>query len=316
MIGAWLYRSVVELRNYCFDHEILRSRRLSWPVISVGNISVGGSGKTPFVIMLGELLAQRGIQVDVLSRGYRRSTTGTLHVSADGSADEFGDEPLLVARKLRCPVFVGEDRFDAGLAAEETIPPSESMKVHLLDDGFQHRQLDRDFDIVLVNEEDLSDKLLPAGRLREPLASLRRASVVVVGEGFAEDRLPRGNFQLWRNQRTVLVPQLKQSVVAFCGIARPQSFFSAVRAHGLDLREEICFRDHHRYTLGDVKRLAAAQAKHPGSELITTEKDVVNLGTHAARLKPVIVPLETRLAKAEEAVDFMLAKISERRGTA
>ena len=313
MIGASLYRSVTALRNYCFDHEILRARRLSWPVISVGNISVGGSGKTPFVIMLGELLRQRGIEVDVLSRGYRRTTTGVLRVDPDGTPEQFGDEPLLIARKLGCPVFVGEDRFDAGLEAEQTIEGAQASRAHLLDDGFQHRQLNRDFDIVLLNQEDVSDKLLPGGRLREPLSALRRADVVVVDQDFPEDQLPQGEFQVWRIEQNVVVPELKQSAIAFCGIARPQRFFSALRNSGLDLREEIVFRDHHRYTSDDIAQLTAAQARHPGSQLITTEKDAVNLGAHATGLSFSVVPLETRLKRAETAIASMLAKISERR---
>ena len=115
---GWLYKSVVGLRNAMFDRQLLRARKLAWPVVSVGNISVGGSGKTPFVIMLGQLLAEKGIWIDVLSRGYRRSTQGVLTVNAQGTPDEFGDEPLLIARKLRCPVIVGEDRFEAGLQVE------------------------------------------------------------------------------------------------------------------------------------------------------------------------------------------------------
>ena len=313
MIGASVYRSVVAMRNYCFDHEILRSRRLSWPVISVGNISVGGSGKTPFVIMLGELLRQRGIEVDVLSRGYRRGTNGVLRVDPNGTPEQFGDEPLLIARKLGCPAFVGEDRFDAGLEAEETIGGAQANRVHLLDDGFQHRQLHRDFDIVLLNQEDFSDKLLPAGRLREPLSALGRADVVVVDQDFPEDQRPRGEFQVWRIERNVIVPELNRPVIAFCGIARPQRFFSALRKHGLDVQEEIVFRDHHRYTSDDVARLAASQAQHPGSQLITTEKDAVNLGPHITDLKAIVVPLETSLLIADEVLDVTVRKISERR---
>src|SRR5690349_18775610 len=291
MIGASMSRSVVAVRNYFFGHEILRARRLSWSVISVGNISVGGSGETPFVIMLGELLRQLGIEADVLSRGYRRATTGVLRVDPDGSPEQFGDEPLLIAHKLGCPVFVGEDRFDAGLEAEETVGGAQENRVHLLDDGFQHRQLHRDFEIVLLNQEDLSDKLLPAGRLREPLSALGRADVVVVDQDFPEDQLPRGKFRVWRIARGVMVPELNHPVIAFCGIARPQRFFSALRKHGMDVREEIVFRDHHRYTSDDVARLAAAQARHPGSQLMTTEKDAVNLGPHTTELKRIVVPL-------------------------
>ena len=313
MIGASLYRSVVAVRNYCFDHEILRARRLSWPVISVGNISVGGSGKTPFVIMLGDLLKQRGIEVDVLSRGYRRATTGVLRVDPDGTPERFGDEPLLIARKLGCPVFVAEDRFDAGLEAEQTFGDAQANRVHLLDDGFQHRQLHRNFDIVLLNQEDLSDKLLPAGRLREPLSALQRADVVVVDLDFPQDQLPRGEFQVWRIERNVVVAKLDRPVIAFCGIARPPRFFSALRKHGLDVRGEIVFRDHHRYTSDDVARLIAARACHPGSHLITTEKDAVNLGVHTTELMATVVPLESRLLNASAAVDFMLAKVARLR---
>ena len=312
MIGDSLYRSVVALRNYCFNHEILRARRLSWPVISIGNIRVGGAGKTPFVIMLGELLARRGIEVDVLSRGYRRTTNGVLRVDPAGAPEQFGDEPLLIARKLGRPVFVGEDRFDAGLEAEETIKAPRGNRVHLLDDGFQHRQLHRDFDIVLLNQEDLSDKLLPAGRLREPRSSLRRADVVVVNQDFPEDQLPGGEFQLWRVERTIITPELNGPVIAFCGIARPQRFFSALRAQGMDVREEIVFRDHHRYTTDDVARLAAAQARRLNSRLITTEKDAVNLGVHKAELNPFVAPLETRLLSPEKALDFLFATLSGR----
>ncbi|HKT24339.1 MAG TPA: tetraacyldisaccharide 4'-kinase [Terriglobales bacterium] len=310
MIGVSLYRAVVALRNSCFDHEILRARRLSWPVISVGNISVGGSGKTPFVIMLGELLKQRGIEVDVLSRGYRRATTGVLRVDPNGTPEQFGDEPLLIARKLGCSVFVGEDRFDAGMEAEETIGGAQANRVHLLDDGFQHRQLYRDFNIVLINQEDLSDTLLPAGRLREPLTALNRADVVVADQDFPEEQLPRGDFQVWRTEGNIAIPELNQPVIAFCGIARPQRFFFALRAHGIDVREEIVFRDHHRYASDDVARLIAAQARYRGSQLMTTEKDAVNLGTYAAELNCVVVPLKTKLIDTEKVMQFMSGKMS------
>src|ERR1700736_1357516 len=113
-----LYSAATELRNTMFDRGILKSYRLRRPVISVGNISVGGSGKTPFVISLGELLKQRGITFDVLSRGYGRETHGVLAVDPAGAARDFGDEPLLIARRLGCPVVVGESRYKAGMFAE------------------------------------------------------------------------------------------------------------------------------------------------------------------------------------------------------
>ncbi len=162
----------VTIRNTLYDRGVFKAHKLRGPVISIGNISVGGSGKTPFVIALGELLIRRGIQFNVLSRGYGRKTRGVALVDRNGPPEEFGDEPLLIARKLNVPVAVGENRFKAGLFVENEFGP----QLHLLDDGFQHRSLARDFDIVLVNSEDSSDRLLPAGRLREPITSLRRAN--------------------------------------------------------------------------------------------------------------------------------------------
>src|ERR1700727_1695903 len=163
-----IYGAVVGGRNALYDRDLLRARHLQGGVISVGNLSSGGSGKTPFVVLLGGLLKARGIRFDVLSRGYGRKSRGVLLVDPGGLATDFGDEPLLLARLLQAPVIVGEDRFQAGRFAESRFGP----QIHLLDDGFQHRGLARDFDIVLVAPEDARDSLLPAGRLRERLRAL------------------------------------------------------------------------------------------------------------------------------------------------
>src|ERR1700736_5639794 len=169
-----LYSAATELRNTMFDRGILKSYRLRRPVISVGNLSVGGSGKTPFVIALGELLKARGIRFDVLARGYRRKTPGVLVVETDGNAADFGDEPFLICRRLGVPVIVGESRYEAGRVAEQKF----HSQLHILDAGFQHRSLARDFDIVLLTERDFDDRMLPSGRLREPLSSLQRADAI------------------------------------------------------------------------------------------------------------------------------------------
>jgi tetraacyldisaccharide 4'-kinase len=310
-----LYGSVVNARNSLYDRQIFKARRLSWPVISVGNISVGGSGKTPFVIMLGGLLSGRGISVDVLSRGYGRSSTGVLAVDARSTLSAVGDEPLLIARKLRCPVFIGSSRHAAGLMAEREQRPATLNGLHLLDDGFQHRQLHRDFNVVLINDEDLADSLLPIGRLREPMNSIRRADAVVVSDTFPVDRLPFGNFQVWRSRRISSVPSLKAPVIAFCGIARPQRFFAELRENGIDVREEVRFRDHHQYDKADIARLLAAKSRIPGAELVTTEKDAINLGSHLARLAPFVIPMQIELQDAESCLNHMLRVVTERHGS-
>src|SRR5712671_4026335 len=145
-----LYGAVTSSRNALFDRGVLHARRLEQPVVSVGNLSAGGAGKTPFVIALGDLLKERGIRFDVLSRGYRRRTRGVLVVDPQGSASDFGDEPLLIARKLGVPVVVCDSRYEAGRMAEQKF----QTQMHLLDDGFQHRSLARDFDILLMAPDD------------------------------------------------------------------------------------------------------------------------------------------------------------------
>src|SRR5271166_5073441 len=180
-----LYGAAVRVRNELYDRGMITVQRLQGPVVSIGNLAVGGSGKTPFLILLGELLKQRGVAFDVLSRGYRRQTQGVAIADPGGSARDFGDEPLLIARKLGVHVVVGEDRRQAGELAEATFGP----QLHLLDDGFQHRQLARDFDVVLITSTDAQDSLLPTGRLREPVASLVRADAVVLTNDTPTDGL-------------------------------------------------------------------------------------------------------------------------------
>src|SRR5208282_5230691 len=221
-----LYTAAAALRNTLFDRGVLSSRRLEQPVVSVGNLSVGGSGKTPFVIALGELLKGRGIRFDVLSRGYGRKSRGVLVVKPDGNAAEFGDEPLLIARRLGIPVVVGESRYAAGRVAERKFQP----RLHILDDGFQHRSLARDFDIVLMAERDFDDRMLPSGRLREPLSSLARADAIVLPAGLAADHPALRQKPIWRMEREVVLPSTPSAPVVFCGIARPEQFFAQVRA--------------------------------------------------------------------------------------
>jgi tetraacyldisaccharide 4'-kinase len=305
-----LYGAATALRNTLFDRGVLSSRRLERPVVSVGNLSLGGSGKTPFVIALGELLKARGIHFDVLSRGYGRKTRGVLIVETDGNAADFGDEPLLIARRLGVPVIVGESRYEAGRVAERKFQP----QLHVLDDGFQHRSLVRDFDIVLMTERDFDDRLLPSGRLREPLSSLRRADAIVLPAGLAGDRPALRQKLIWRIERELVLPSLPSAPVVFCGIARPEQFFAQVRAAGITPAAEIEFRDHHAYDRSDIARLLAMRGNLGAGGFLTTEKDAVNLGSLQLDLKPfAVAALSLTLNHPTDAVDAVLARtISER----
>jgi len=305
-----IYGGVVGARNALYDRGLLQARSLQGPVISVGNLSAGGSGKTPFVILLGELLQARGIKFDVLSRGYGRKSRGVLLVEPGGLAQQFGDEPLLIARRVQVPVIVGEDRYEAGKFAEQRFGP----QMHLLDDGFQHRGLARDFDIVLVTPEDARDRLLPAGRLREPLRALQRADAVVLASGAAPDAFPLKGKTVWKVRRGIVPQNIPERPVVFCGIARPKNFLLQLRAAGIDPVAEAFFRDHHAYAEKDVHDLLQLRARSEAGGFVTTEKDAVNLGGYLDALAPLaVVPVKMQLEDAANVVDTMLRVIEEKR---
>ncbi len=307
-----IYGAVVETRNYLFDRGILHSHKLAGPVVSVGSISVGGSGKTPFVILLGELLKQRRIRFDVLSRGYGRKSRGVLHVAPQGSASDFGDEPLLIAQRLGCPVFVGESRCQAGLVAESKFGP----QLHILDDGFQHRWLARDFDIVLLTADDVHDGLLPGGRLREPMSSLKRADAIVLMNEM-ESSLAVSGETVWQVRRSVQVSGAPDRPLVFCGIARPQKFVEQLREVGIEPQAEKFYRDHHAYTAADIRDLLALRDQTHAGGFITTEKDAINLGPNLTKLGSVAVArVHMELLSPADALDTMLRTIAERKGSA
>ncbi len=307
---ATIYGAVVGARNSLYDRGLLRAQRLAGTVVSVGNLSTGGSGKTPFVLLLGELLKARGITFDVLSRGYGRTTRGAMAVDPAGSPRDFGDEPLLIAQRLQVPVFVGESRFEAGRLAEAKFGP----QLHLLDDGFQHRALARDFDIVLLTPQDAEDRLLPAGRLREPLRNLRRADALVLPSDAPPEKFPLEGKLVWRVRRGILPRHVPPRPVVFCGIARPQIFVQQLRAANIEPAAEAFYRDHHPYSDKDVRELLQLKQQSEAGGFLTTEKDAINLGNHLYALHPLsVVPVRMELHDAANAVDTMLRAIAERK---
>ena len=303
----------VRARNALYDRGVARAHKLRGPVVSIGNLSVGGSGKTPFVLLLGELLKSRGVKFDILSRGYGRRTRGVALVDPAGSARDFGDEPVLLARRLAVPIVVGEERYLAGVFAEKKF----GAQLHLLDDGFQHRSLARDFDIVLVTPEDIRDRLLPAGRLREPLTSLRRADAVVLTSGASKDSPPlEGKLDgrlVWRVRRGIVPVDVPARPAIFCAIARPRNFVLQLRTAGIEPVAEAFYRDHHRYREQDIRDLLNLKKRSEADGFVTTEKDAVNLGGFLSALEPLaIVPVKMELTDPANAVDTMLARIAER----
>jgi tetraacyldisaccharide 4'-kinase len=294
-----LYASLVRARNARFDRT--PAQRLRWPVISIGNLSVGGAGKTPLVICLADLLQREGLHPDVLSRGYRRSSHAIERVDSAGIAERFGDEPLLIAQATGLPVYVGANRFEAGQLAERELP---SPGIHLLDDGFQHRQLARSLDIVLIHRSDLQQRLLPAGRLREPLSSLRRADVIMLRQEDAELESVLRSYvsnecRFWRIRRTLALKTPVERAVAFCAIARPREFFDGLIAAGAVIAERISFRDHHRYRMADIDRLAKLGRRTGCDAFVMTAKDEVKLDPAMRSRLNAVAPLSTAALTVE-----------------
>jgi len=307
---APLYAAAVGAKNFAYQQGWARQKRLRGPVISVGNLSVGGSGKTPLTIRLAQLLVERGIAVDVLSRGYGRRSNAVERVAVGGSAEEFGDEPLLIARAAGVPVFVGASRYRAGLLAEAAGPA-----VHLLDDGLQHRELARDVDMVVLHRSDFVERLLPAGRLREGFSALSRAHIVVMRQEDEdlEGELRRRGFAgpVWWTERRLEVPPGAR-VVAFCAIARAEEFFSGLRLSGVGAVAKRAWRDHQRFTQADVAELIELRRQHEAEVFVTTEKDLVRLGPELQRKLESAAPLRAaklsvRLRDEAAAVDQLLA---------
>jgi tetraacyldisaccharide 4'-kinase len=231
-------------------------------------------------------------------------------VEPGGLPQEFGDEPLLIARKLQVPVIVGEDRYEAGCFAESRF----GARLHLLDDGFQHRALARDFDIVLVTPQDSADQLLPSGRLREPLHSLRRADAVVLASGASADAFPLERKLVWRVRRGIVPKNVPPRPVVFCGIARPQNLVLQLRTANIEPVAEAFYRDHHAYTEKDVRELLQLKKRSEAGGFVTTEKDAVNLGGFLSALEPLaVVPVKMELSEAANAIDTMLHKVEERK---
>jgi tetraacyldisaccharide 4'-kinase len=324
-----VYRLALGLREVQMRVGLKPVRRLRWPVVSVGNLSAGGAGKTPLTIALAKALTARGVYVDVLSRGYGRHRSAVpLLVDPSGAAETFGDEPLVIAREAEARVFVAAERYAAGLLAERASrrvseaasqQPGESagqrVGVHLLDDGFQHRQLHRDVDILLLSGSDLADHLLPAGNLREALDASERADVFAIPEDepevadWVKSRGWKGT--LWRVRRRMDVPRIEGLVAAFCGIARPEQFFEGLERAGARLAARFAFPDHHRYTAGDLERVTLAAQKAGATALLTTEKDRVRLGAMTISLPMQTVPLRIEIENEPAAIDWLMRRMGD-----
>ncbi|HIJ81049.1 MAG TPA: tetraacyldisaccharide 4'-kinase [Desulfuromonadales bacterium] len=295
-LASWFYSLVLKLRAYLYRRGIFKTCRLPRPVLSIGNITVGGTGKTPFTVFCARYLLAQGHKVAVLSRGYGGSLEGQTCIVSDGatvmmSARECGDEPYLLATKVPgLMVVIGSDRYAAGQLAMAQLQPD----IFLLDDGFQHLRLHRDLNLLLLDYAQPfgNGRTLPAGVLREPREAARRADVILY------TRCPSGAVKtsdmsdkltcMSQHQLSDVIalagrPVLpfsdlqNRSVLAFAGIAAPESFFDGLRSKGVQLNDVISFPDHVDYDETRIDGLAEAMRSSGADCFITTEKDGVKL---------------------------------------
>jgi tetraacyldisaccharide 4'-kinase len=317
-----VYGAIVRLRAWLYARGWLKQQRLDAAVISVGNLTVGGTGKTPMVIWLAERFLEEGKRVAILSRGYR---------GADGTSDEI--ELMKHRLQARVSFGVGSDRFAEGRRLEP-----QGVDIFLLDDGFQHLQLARDVDIVLIDTTRplRQQSLLPAGRLREPVSAVSRADLVLFTRTnhaprtvWAMQQLPQfpvfptmvkliGFQRNDRDQNQSLSPdQVSGPFYAFSGIGNPEAFFLDLEKWKIPVAGRSAFRDHHRYTFTDVASLERLAARAGARAFVTTEKDAQNLKEASFEEMPVyIARISLEVPDEEEVLSLIKAKVHARRGAA
>lgn len=282
----FLYQFISYKRRKFYEKGIFKRYYLKKPVISVGNITFGGSGKTPFVIRLGKELIERGLKVSILSRGYERKSRGLVPVS-DGvqiisGVEEAGDEPFMIAKSLpRAVVTVCEDRFMAGKFAEE----ENEVDIHILDDGFQHYKLYRDFDIVLIKDS----KNYKEKRLREPLKALKKANYVFfvgnlnrsIEEYLKLNFISYSNIELLNygffspEEKLMDLNWIKEKDwIALAGIEHPEKFFEDLKNLGINLKKSFSFPDHYYPSRVDIENMENLIKETRVKGIITTQKDI------------------------------------------
>jgi len=335
-----LYGYIVKLRNYLFDKKIFKAKRVNVPVISVGNLTVGGSGKTPMTIYFAELLKSRGFTPGILSRGYGRKSKGYILVSEKGEilagVEESGDEIYQTVLECKVPAAVSENRVrGAKKLLQET-----NTNVIILDDAFQHRWIHRDLDVLVFEQRHLTTSnkyrrmMLPTGNMREPIESVSRADIIVLnrkfsekaeiseetGKYFADKKVFTGYYKavgfvdLKRDSFYKPEDFTGQKSLVVSGIAYPYSFINALNGMNIETANHIVLRDHRYYTHEDIKRIRKEFYALNVQSVITTQKDAVRLTPFLKELDDIDIfylKIELKFDDEEELNNSIINKVIE-----
>jgi tetraacyldisaccharide 4'-kinase len=333
-----LYKCIISLRNFFFNKGIFRSHKVDAKIISIGNIVVGGSGKTPTVIYIASLLKNAGIRVGVLSRGYGRKSTGFQLVS-DGieilcDVNRCGDELILTATECKVPTAACELRVEGA----KRLSVQTNVETIILDDAFQHRWIKRDLDILIFDQYFLSkpggmdQNLLPTGLMREPFSSIKRADLIIINRKFS-DYLPipsvllpyfegkkifcgyykaAGIFDV-KNHKFYNVEEFRgQSSLVVSGIARPASFLSVLKQYHINVENQLIFKDHKHYRGKEIQLIRKKFYATNSNSVITTAKDAVKLTEFSKELDDIDIyylKIELEIDNKEEFKNFIIEKL-------
>jgi len=329
-----VYAALIGLRNWFFDISVFKSQKVNAKIISVGNITVGGSGKTPMVIYLSNLLKREGRKVGVLSRGYGRKSKGFILVSKGDRiltpVDLCGDEIYQTVMECKVPAAVSENRVDG---AKQLISDA-GVDTIVLDDAFQHRWIKRDIDILICEQKFLYDNstlnqnLLPTGMMREPFSSIRRADAVVINRKFSEHMEIPGRLAKYFEGKEIFTARYKsigfvdikkstsykiedfegQKSLVVSGVANPFSFINALEQTNVDTQNRIIFRDHKHYMVKEIQRIRKEFYETNSHSVVTTEKDAVKLSKYSKELDDIdiyFLKIELELDEAEKFKNYL-----------
>lgn len=335
-----VYAFVISLRNWCFDNNIFKAKSVDAKVISVGNISVGGSGKTPLVISLTNLLKKNGMNVGVLSRGYRRNTRGYLLVSEGKNilapVNDCGDEIFITAMECRSPAAVSEKRVKGAVQ----LIKDTGVNTIVLDDAYQHRWIKRDINLLMfeqrfLTEEDFFKKnLLPTGMMREPFGSVKRADAIIINRKFTPiQEIPHRYMKYFGNKKiftayykaigfvdvkkdeSYRIDEFRgQRSLVVSGVANPFSFINILMQSKIDTSNQMIFRDHKNYSIKEVQEIRKKFYSTNSHSVVTTEKDAVKLTQFSKELDDIdiyFLKIELKMDNENEFEDFILSGINQ-----